>query len=363
MLGYLLLIVLGLFLLTVLLVVGMFGWQHFNTKGIAYFGRPLAERKHFKKQVARNGRFIRPLLRPFASRMSNPNQFTITYNGIYAPANNCNNKSFTQAVQYSPQANDLFVVTQMKCGTTWMQQLAYELLMHGHGDFSDAGHGHLYATSPWLESFNGVSTAAAPLIGDSQTRLIKTHLPASLCPYSPSAKYIYVTRHPASCYRSISDFFHTLSEPFMPPNAVLLDWFCSDQMWWGSWPDHVAGFWQWAQTRPNVLFIHFEEMKRDLPAVIRRVAAFLDVTLSDAQLKQVAEKCSFTYMKQHEDQFEMMPPSLLATDDTFFKSGSLQRHESVAPADKARILAFCREKLSGTDYPFTQFYAGAANRD
>ena len=360
MFGYILLIVLGIPVLVVLFVVGMFGWQYFNTKGLAYFGRPKAERQRFKQKVAKYGRFLRPLLRPFAARASDPNQFTISYNGVRAPANNCNNKSFAQAVHYTPQPNDLFVVTQMKCGTTWMQQLAYELLLHGQGDLSDAGHGHLYAVSPWLESFNGVSVAAAPLIGRSQNRLIKTHLPASLCPYNEAAQYIYVTRHPASCYRSLVDFFHSVSGPFTPPEDALLNWFCSDRMWWGSWPDHVAGFWQRAQTRPNVLFLHFEEMKRDLPAVIRRVAAFLDVTLTDAERTRVAEKCSFSYMKAHEEQFEMMPPNFLASGDTFFKSGSLKRHESVAPAHKARIQSFCRERLAGTGYPLAKFYPDVA---
>ena len=360
MFGYLLLLLLIIFIFITVIVMGLFGWQYFNTKGLAYFGRPLAERQRFKQKVARYGRFIRPLLRPLSRYMSNPNQFTMTYDGIYAPANNCNHKSFAQAVHYTPQPNDLFVVTQMKCGTTWMQQVAYEILMHGQGDFSDAGHKHLYATSPWLESFNGVSTADAPLIGERPTRLIKTHLPAFLCPYSPAAKYIYVTRHPASCYRSISDFFHTLSEPFTPSDDLLLDWFCSDQMWWGSWPDHVAGFWQWSQTRPNVLFVHFEEMKRNLPAIIQRVASFLEVTLTEEMLLLIAGKCSFDYMKAHEEQFEMMPPNFLASGDTFFKSGSLQRHASLAPADKNRILEFCSKKLAESDYPFVQFYPDAA---
>lgn len=356
MFGYFLLILLGILVSMGLFIMGLFSWQYFNTKGLAYFGRSQAERQRFKQQVAKYGRFIRPLLRPLATIITNPNQFAVSYDGVRAPANNCNRTSFANAVHYAPQPNDLFIVTQMKCGTTWMQQLAYEVLQHGRGDFSDAGHGHLYAISPWLESFNGVSLANAPLLGQSQTRLIKTHLPASLCPFSESAKYIYVTRHPASCFRSIVDFFRAVSTPFAPPDDVLLDWFCSDQMWFGSWPDHVAGFWHRAQTQPNVLFVHFEEMKRDLLGVIQRVAAFLDVTLTNAERAQVAEKSSFNYMKAHEEQFEMMPPNFLASGDTFFKSGSLQRHASVALADKARILAFCRDRLAGSDYPFAQFY-------
>lgn len=56
MLRYFLLAVLGILgfpILVVLLVMGMFGWQYFNSRGIACFGRPQAERQHFKRQVAR----------------------------------------------------------------------------------------------------------------------------------------------------------------------------------------------------------------------------------------------------------------------------------------------------------------------
>jgi hypothetical protein len=46
-------------------------------------------------------------------------------------------------------------------------------------------------------------------------------------------------------------------------------------MWLGTWTDHVKGWWDRSRGDGNVLFVHFEDMTRDLPAMICRVAAFL----------------------------------------------------------------------------------------
>lgn len=341
-------------------VVVAYGWHYVNTRGMAYYGRTAAERAHFKERLARVGRVLRPLFRPFGGRGASPNTFAFAAGGVHLPSNVSNRNSFERAVAYAPQPNDVFVITQMKCGTTWMQQLVYEVHAHGRGDLSDDGHGHLAAVSPWLESYIGVSVADAPLIGPAGARIVKTHFPADLCPYDEAARYIYVTRHPVSCFRSCLDFFADLAGPFTPSEDELLEWFCSDAMWWGSWPDHVDGYWQWSQTRPNVLFLHFEEMKRDLPAVVDRVAAFLECDLTDSELARVAEKGSFDYMKARETHFEMIPPNFFSAGSTFFKSGSARRHEDATAAQEERIFSFCRQKLARGAYPLARFYPDAA---
>lgn len=354
----LLFVVLAIPLGVILFVGSLNVWHYFNTRGMAYFGRSATARMRFKRQLARAGRLLRPLLQWVGPRMAKPNLFAFAHRDIYFPANSCNRKSVQQAIDYAPQAHDLFVVTQMKSGTTWMQQIAYEVLSRGEGDLGDARHNHLYALSPWLESFNGVALADAPLIGDAGRRLIKTHLPAQVCPYGPQAKYIYVARHPVSCFRSTVDFYRAVAGPYTPSQAALLDWFCSDDMWWGSWPDHVSGYWQWAATRPNVLFVHFEEMKADLPGVVRRVASFMGCTLDETAVAQVVDKSSFAYMKAHEEQFEMVPPSFFSVEDTFFRSGAthVEGGETIDAGTQARISDFCRTRLADQAYPVAQFY-------
>lgn len=331
-------------------------WSRAHTVGTAYFGLPLAERRAFKEELRRRGRFVLPAVRALSAIYKRPIP-AFEYKGVVGPGMTCTPGAFRRTEEYRPQPGDVFVATQMKCGTTWMQQVVYEVLSHGHGDLSDAGHGHLYAVSPWIESIQSVSMEDAPRVGESRSRVIKTHMPAQLTPYSPEARYVYVTREPVACFASCVDFIRMLTGPIAWDAEGFLDWFCSERMWWGSWPKHVAGWWRWAQERPNVLFVHYEEMREDLPAVVARVAELLDVELTSEELAEVVRKSGFDYMKANEELFEMSPPSFFSVaEGTFFVSGGRDRTRDVTPAARERILAFCREGLRGSDYPAARFY-------
>jgi aryl sulfotransferase len=45
--------------------------------------------------------------------------------------------------------------------------------------------------------------------------------------------------------------------------------------------------------------IHFEDLKRDMPAEIRRIAAFLGIPIDDDRFPAIVEHCSFDYMKRN----------------------------------------------------------------
>jgi hypothetical protein len=283
------------------------------------------------------------------------------FEGVTGPKKVSSPEVFARARSYQPRPEDVFVATQMRCGTTWMQQLVYQVVTRGHGDLSDQGHGHISAVSPWIDAFNSVSLADAPLVGEPPTRIIKTHLPTSLCPYSSLAKYIYVARHPVSCFASIVDFNRSMLGPLLPPMTTLTEWFCSDRMYWLPWPRHVEGWWQWAEHRENVLFVHFEEMKKDFATVRDRVARFLGHALTIEEQARITERCSFRYMKEHEEVFEMAPPTMFSVSGgRFMTSGEESRHEDVAPAVRARILDYCRTALKGSAYPARRFYPDLA---
>jgi aryl sulfotransferase len=250
----------------------------------------------------------------------------------------------------------VFVVTQMKCGTTWMQQIVYEIAMRGRGNLGDDDGRHIYAVSPWIEASWAVSMEDAPRLGDRRLRLIKSHLPTKLLPIGGKGRYVYVTRHPVACFASCADFIGMLLGPLAPSRKALLDWFCSERMWWGPWPDHVEGWWQAARNHPNVLFLHFEEMRANLPATIDRVAAHLGVQLSPDERDAVVHKSEFEYMKAHEERFSMAPPSPFGETGDFLPSGRADRHADVLLPERARIIAFCRERLRGGSYPLARFY-------
>ncbi len=337
-------------------------WEGRQTAGTAYYGRPLAARRALKRKI----RFFALPARPVAhvlARLGRDKAVmpTFEFEQVSGPPKVSSPEVFARAKALRPQSDDVFVVTQMRCGTTWMQQIVYETLTRGRTGAAGRERAHLYAESPWIDAVNSVSMDAAPRIGQPPSRIIKCHLPIELCPYSPDAKYIYVARHPVSCFASIVDFNRSMLGPFLPSMTTMTEWFCSERMYWRPWPAHVSGWWQWATTRDNVLFVHFEDLKRDFGAVQDRVAQFLGVTLTAEERALVAEHCSFAYMKDHEEYFEMAPPTMFSVDGgEFLASGKTARHDDVTPDVRRHIEDYCRTALAGSPYPAARFYPDLA---
>jgi hypothetical protein len=264
---------------------------------------------------------------------------------------------------YTPRAEDVFVVTPMRCGTTWMQHLVFEVLNRGAGDLASSGR-TLYGISPWLEALVGVPVAEAPLVGaERPARVIKSHFPAAVCPFDRRARYIYVTRHPIACYASCVDFIAVNAGPFAPAPERIEEWFCSEQwMWWGTWPAHVSGWWERAHTHDNVLLLTFEDLKRDLPAVAQRVAGFLGLSpLTGAEVQQVTARCSFDFMRRHGDTFEMHPPHILAPEPALFTRGAADRHRDVDAERRARLGRWCAAALWGSAFPLDELFPDVAS--
>jgi len=338
-------------------------WEDQKTRGLGYYGLSPDDRAAFKRTLRRHARLLYPILRlisrttPFTFEKA-----TFRANGLPGPRGTCSEESFARAFTYEPTERDVFVVTQMKCGTTWMQYLVYEVLERGAGDLVESGR-TLYAVSGWLEALKSVSVEDSPLIGRARpSRIIKTHLPKRHCPWSPAAKYIYVARHPVSCLASCRDFLATNAGALAPPLPVVEEWFCSENaMWWGPWPDHVRGWWEAATGGDNVLFVYFEEMKRDLRSIVNQVAAFLEVEpLSAEELDRIVTRTSFAWMQEHKDAFEMHPPHLLATDARLFVRGSADRHRDLPDEVRRRVSRWCARRLADTAFPLAKAWPDVA---
>ena len=361
-LGIALGVAVALFIAQLLWFSGVMAWEEKSTAGGAYYALPPAERAAYKRKLRRQSLLVFPTLRLLgAMSKSTLENGTFVHDGVAGPKGTCSADSYAKARAYPAGAGDVFVATQMKCGTTWMQHVVYQVLHRGAGDLVERGQ-TLYGVSPWLEGRKTLPAEQAPRHGaERPMRVFKTHLPASLCPWSPDAKYVYVVRHPVSCFASCVDFLRTNLGAFTPPLPEIERWFCSDKMWWGPWPQHVAGWWERAQGSDNVLFVTFEDMKRDLAGVVDRVAALLGVSpLTDAERDEVVRKCGFAYMQEHQDAFEMNPPHLLQTEAALFVRGSANRHEDVPEDVRQRVGTWCRDRVADGPLPLAELYPDVA---
>jgi hypothetical protein len=216
---------------------------------------------------------------------------------------------------------DVVISVPPKSGTTWTMNIAHQLITGGAADFRD-----IYEEVPWIEflGFPGqphqdVLDRVAAMPTDRR-RAFKTHSAPPGVPYLPSesnrdVKYIVVFRNPEEALVSFLPFLENHSDEWfalwgMPRQALCRPDFASfysevidGHGMQGAFFGFLAAWWQ-LRNAPNVLFIHFSDMKSDHEASIRKIADFLGIEPSDDQWPNILEYTSFPWMKQNEDKFE-----------------------------------------------------------
>jgi aryl sulfotransferase len=90
--------------------------------------------------------------------------------------------------------------------------------------------------------------------------------------------------------------------PIEPPpddaRQYWFDWLQRDgHPFWPFW-ENVRSWWQ-LRHLPNVLFVHFSNLRRDMPGEIRRIAAFLEIPINEPSWPAILEYCSFAWMKKN----------------------------------------------------------------
>lgn len=208
--------------------------------------------------------------------------------------------------------DDIIIATYAKSGTTWMQQIVAQMMFNGDPDLAVA------EMSPWLDLRVPPKDVKLPLV-EAQThrRILKTHLPVDALVYSPKVKYIYIGRdgrdvmwsmynHHANgnqaYYAALNDTPGRVGPPLLPPPADIrqywLEWMDKDGYpFWSFW-ENIRTWWQ-IRELPNLLLIHFNDLKRDMPGEMRRIARFLDIPIDETRWPDIVEYCTFDWMKKN----------------------------------------------------------------
>ncbi|MDE2464609.1 MAG: sulfotransferase domain-containing protein [Alphaproteobacteria bacterium] len=246
---------------------------------------------------------------------------------------------------FEPRDDDIVIATFPKSGTTWMQRIT-DLLVFQSPQIRPVG-----KISPWLDCtfFDALEDDIARLKAQTHRRFVKSHLPFDALPLWDNVKYIHVARdgrdarlswmnhqqgfRPEMRARIASKAMALAMERDGPPAAppppapeaprdFLLQWFGELEV---ALNDRIEGkatanldyfafeatYWR-ERRRPNLLLVHYNDLKEDLEGEMWRIAEFLNIALPGSIMPALVEAARFETMKKDGD---ALNPALRTTFD------------------------------------------------
>lgn len=269
---------------------------------------------------------------------------------------------------YRPRDGDIVIATYSKCGTTWTQRIVSMLV------FASDEPRPIWDASPWPDARFGPPIEALFATAEAQThrRFFKTHLPFTALPLYDGVQYVHVARDGRDACMSLHNHVANFSEQGLAmldaisladpkfgtpyprvgpdPAAFFHDWVSSDAIN----DDPELGFFAmersfWAERRrPNVLLVHYNDLKADREGEMRRLAGFLGIDVPEPLWPRLVEAASFEAMKREGEALMPLAHALWEGGPSrFLHKGTNQRwRDVVAPEDLARYEERVQRELS-----------------
>uniref|UniRef100_H2Z1K8 Sulfotransferase n=1 Tax=Ciona savignyi TaxID=51511 RepID=H2Z1K8_CIOSA len=259
---------------------------------------------------------------------------------------------------WQPRSDDIIISTFPKTGTTWMRDVCRHLIYEHDSiefQFTKLFLGpHVYLETGTEEKYELLDKLPW------KRRILGTHLSAGMMNLErirkSGAKIIYVIRNPKDQMVSMFNMMKSLSNP----DNQTMQMFPSDFNDFAlaalegkvlvnlkpgqNYFDHILS-WYPHRHDENVMFLYYEDMKKNPAEEIAKLAKFLDVYISEEGAKNIADLTSFEKTKQRMKD---------GVPFQFYNKGSVgnwKNHFNVALSERVDLEV--KEKLAETDIKFT----------
>ncbi|KAF2893634.1 hypothetical protein ILUMI_12535 [Ignelater luminosus] len=269
--------------------------------------------------------------------------------------------------------DDVWVISYPKAGATWTQEMVW--MIANDLDFEGAKR-PLKERFPFLEmsvlmerkKIYDTGNVAIQVCDASsiefarqvpRPRFIKTHLPFSLLPQqiqngTRTPKIVWVIRNPKDT--CVSYYHH---------GTLLMTWrtclknfskvFLAEKCHYGSYWKHLWSYWN-KHHLPNLLMVRYEDMKSELPSVIKVVAQFLNKELNEHQIQLLCNHLSFQSMKTNpavnfeERVARIRSMNLVVKDGDFIRAGIVGKYkEELSPELIKQFNEWISKNIQGTE--------------
>ncbi|XP_068601634.1 cytosolic sulfotransferase 3-like [Brachionichthys hirsutus] len=238
---------------------------------------------------------------------------------------------------FQARPDDILIATYPKAGTTWVSYIL-DLLFFGQTS-TDRQTSMIYDRVPFLEFTDSVVYVGVDLADKLPTspRLIKTHLPVQLVPkvfWEKNCKIVYVARNAKD---SMVSYYHFEQMNIVQPEPG--DWnsyirrFMEGTVGYGSWYDHVTGWWKKKQTYSNLHYMFYEDMIEDTAREIDKLCSFVGLSLSAEEENRITETVHFDNMTRNDAVNYSKLPIMNVNISPFLRKGKVgdwRNHFTVA---------------------------------
>jgi hypothetical protein len=263
-----------------------------------------------------------------------------------------------EAFEPTARDSDVFCATAAKSGQTWLMALMYHLRTRGADP--DMGGKSALVHMTWLELPFDIAGTGQPYdrkerLADLEAlpdpRIFKMHVIYEEIPRPAGSRSRVVTVTRDLRDLPYSMYSHSLGTGRLPPEREDFNVYFERWMEFGYAFKVVRSMWP-HKNEPHLLWLRYEDMQADLRREAKRVAAFLDWHVSEADLDRVLPLVSFGSMREREDRDES-GRARWRPGARFFREGAIGKNRARLSADQeARLVERARRELEPECYDF-----------
>lgn len=264
---------------------------------------------------------------------------------------------------YKPRRDDIVISTSLKSGTTWMLEIVSQLALWGQvppaGADTQGRNASVWFEPRWVSLAERIELLEA----QKERRVIKSHLPLDGLPFYSQVQYIVVGRDARDVFMSLwnhhanyaAGFLDKLNSipgrvgdpmPAAPDDIhefwrewITRGWFPWESEGYPYWGNlhHTQTWWNYRDL-PNILFVHYNDLLANLAGEITRIAAYLNIPLTQDALEAIAQAVTFDTMRERALNNDRGKPSAFTEGaKTFFFKGTNGRWKEVLSAEEVAL--------------------------
>ncbi|KAG5316748.1 ST1C4 Sulfotransferase, partial [Acromyrmex insinuator] len=264
--------------------------------------------------------------------------------------------------------DDTWIFSYPRSGTTMTQELIW--LVANDMNFDKAQRRYLVERFPFLEIGaildDHIATENIPgrintekysiefVQNQSSPRFIKSHMSFELLPtvVNSTCKIIYVARNPRDVVVSWYNFMKMITHfQYQGTFEQFCNNFMNDHTVWSPYWEHVKQAWT-MRHRANMMFLFYENLIKDLPGNIKKIATFFDKTYSDEQIAKLEEHLKIENFRKN-SMVNQPSPDTVIPSEVFIRQGTTDGWKKMFTSEiEERFSKWIADNLKDTDLSF-----------